>query len=102
MESAWGEKSPVQGQVAGLRALREGGAWVERARASYRDVGEAVANELGMPPPEGSTFLFLDVSHLLDEVRVALKRVRRKPYGFGLIDKLPPTMRVRSDHEGSA
>jgi N-succinyldiaminopimelate aminotransferase len=59
--------APTAGQVAGLRALREGGAWVARARASYRDVGEAVANELGMPPPEGSTFLFLDVRRALDE-----------------------------------
>ncbi len=59
--------APTAGQVAGLRALREGGAWVARARASYRDVGEAVAHELGMPPPEGSTFLFLDVRRALDE-----------------------------------
>lgn len=35
------------------------------------------------------------VSFLLEEVRVALKRVRRKPYGFGQITALPPTMRVR-------
>jgi N-succinyldiaminopimelate aminotransferase len=59
--------APTAGQVAGLRALRGGGAWVERARASYRDVGEAVASELGMPPPEGSTFLFLDVRRALDD-----------------------------------
>jgi len=59
--------APTAGQVAGLRALREGGAWVERARASYRGVGEAVASELGVPPPEGSTFLFLDVRRALDD-----------------------------------
>ena len=59
--------APTAGQVAGLRALREGGEWVERARASYRDVGEAVSRELGVPPPEGSTFLFLDVRRALDE-----------------------------------
>ena len=59
--------APTAGQVAGLRALREGGAWVERARASYRGVGEAVASELGVPPPEGSTFLFLDVRGVLDD-----------------------------------
>jgi N-succinyldiaminopimelate aminotransferase len=53
--------APTAGQVAGLRALREGGPWVERARACYREVGDQVARALGLPPPEGSTFLFLDV-----------------------------------------
>jgi N-succinyldiaminopimelate aminotransferase len=59
--------APTAGQVAGLRALREGGPWVERARASYADVAAAAASELGLAPPEGSTFLFLDVSRALDE-----------------------------------
>jgi len=59
--------APTMGQVAALRALREGGAWVERARASYRGVAEAAASELGTPPPEGSTFLFLDVRRALDD-----------------------------------
>src|SRR4029450_1891562 len=58
---------PTAGQVAGLRALREGAAWVERARASYRDAGLAAARALGVPAPEGSTFLFLDVREHLDE-----------------------------------
>lgn len=35
------------------------------------------------------------VSSLLEEVRLALRRVRRKPYGFGLVTALPATMRVR-------
>jgi N-succinyldiaminopimelate aminotransferase len=59
--------APTAGQVAGLRALREGAAWVERARACYREVGDAAAQALGIAPPEGSTFLFLDVSARLDE-----------------------------------
>jgi N-succinyldiaminopimelate aminotransferase len=52
--------APTAGQLAALRALRDGSAWVERARASYRGAGEQVARRLGLAPPEGSTFLFLD------------------------------------------
>jgi aspartate/methionine/tyrosine aminotransferase len=59
--------APTASQVAGLRALRDGGAWLERARASYREAGESAARTLGLPPPEGSTFLFVDVSAHLDE-----------------------------------
>jgi N-succinyldiaminopimelate aminotransferase len=58
--------APTAGQLAGLRALRGGAAWVEAARASYREVGEQVAELLRVPPPEGGTFLFLDVSERLD------------------------------------
>jgi N-succinyldiaminopimelate aminotransferase len=58
--------APTAGQLAALRALRDGSAWVERARASYRGAGEEVARLLGLPPPEGSTFLFLDTSARLD------------------------------------
>jgi N-succinyldiaminopimelate aminotransferase len=59
--------APTAGQVAGLRALRDGAAWVAAARESYRAVGDEVARTLGVAPPEGSTFLFLDVSERLDE-----------------------------------
>ncbi len=60
-------QAPTAGQVAGLRALRRGAQWVERARQRYREAGEATARALGLPPPEGSTFLFLDVRERLDE-----------------------------------
>jgi N-succinyldiaminopimelate aminotransferase len=59
--------APTAGQHAGLRALRDGEDWVENARASYRAVGEATASALGLPPPEGSTFLFVDAGPSLDE-----------------------------------
>ena len=58
--------APTAGQLLALRALRDGGAWLERARASYRRVGEEVARRLGLPAPEGSTFLFLDARPRLD------------------------------------
>ena len=38
-----------------------------RRQAAYRDVGEHVAAELGIPAPEGGAFLFVDVSRRLDE-----------------------------------
>jgi aspartate aminotransferase len=59
--------APTSGQVAGLRALREGGAWIARARECYEAAGRGAAERLGVAAPDGSTFLFLDVSARLDE-----------------------------------
>jgi N-succinyldiaminopimelate aminotransferase len=58
--------APTCGQIAGLRALRDGAAWVERARRSYREVGDATAALLGLPPPEGSMFHFVNVRKAFD------------------------------------
>lgn len=63
--------APAAGQQAALRALRDGDAWVERARSLYREAGETAAEALGLPPPEGATFLFVDVSPRLDERGIA-------------------------------
>jgi aspartate/methionine/tyrosine aminotransferase len=59
--------APTSGQVAGLRALRGGAAWIARARECYEAVGRGAAERLGIAAPEGATFLFLDVSARLDE-----------------------------------
>ena len=59
--------APAAGQVAALRALEKGGPWIERARKLYRAAGEDAASVLGLPAPEGSTFLFLDVADRLDD-----------------------------------
>jgi N-succinyldiaminopimelate aminotransferase len=59
--------APTASQWAGLHALRDGDAWVERAKARYQEVADATATALGLPTPEGSTFLFLDVRKRLDE-----------------------------------
>jgi len=56
---------PVAGQLAALAALRQGDAWLARVRALYRRAGEDAARVLGLPPPEGSCFLFLDVRERL-------------------------------------
>ena len=55
--------SPTASQAAALRVLAgPGDAWVRETREEYREVGRLAAERLGIPPPEGSTFLFLDVS----------------------------------------
>lgn len=60
--------APTAGQLAGLAALDgPGDAWIARAKKIYREVGERSARRLGLPAPEGSTFLFLDVEKHLDE-----------------------------------
>ncbi len=59
--------APTAGQVAALRALEGGAEWVERARQSYREVGDEAAAILGLDKPQGSTFLFLDVRSRLDD-----------------------------------
>lgn len=59
--------APTAGQLAAFRALEKGREWVERAREAYRAAGEDAARVLGLPAPEGSTFLFLDVASRLDE-----------------------------------
>jgi len=59
--------APVPCQVAALRALEQGGGWQDTAREQYRAVGAAAAELLGLPAPEGSTFLFVDAAPVLDE-----------------------------------
>lgn len=59
--------APTPAQRVALIALREGASWVADARARYQEVGDAAASLLGVAKPEGSTFLFLDVSQQLDE-----------------------------------
>jgi N-succinyldiaminopimelate aminotransferase len=58
--------APTSGQLAAVRALRDGDAWLEGARALYRRVGDATAKRLGIPPPGGATYHFLDVRPHLD------------------------------------
>jgi aspartate/methionine/tyrosine aminotransferase len=55
-------------QLAALNALN-GAAddWVENAREKYAELGRHAAMALNLPEPKGSTFLFPDVSHALDD-----------------------------------
>jgi N-succinyldiaminopimelate aminotransferase len=60
--------APTAGQLAALACLEGlGEPWVAAAREQYRATGEAAARRLGVEPPGGSTFLFLDVAEHLDD-----------------------------------
>jgi N-succinyldiaminopimelate aminotransferase len=60
--------APTASQLAALRILEGAGdAWIARTRDAYRRLGEATADRLGVPRPEGSTFLFLDAASRLDD-----------------------------------
>jgi aspartate/methionine/tyrosine aminotransferase len=55
-------------QIAAERVFSERGrAWVAQARERYHEEGRWAAERLGVRAPEGSTFLFLDVTGALDE-----------------------------------
>jgi N-succinyldiaminopimelate aminotransferase len=59
--------APTAGQLAAAAALRDGGGWVEHARRRYQAAGDAAARTLGVAPPAGGTFLFVDATVHLDE-----------------------------------
>ncbi len=51
------------GQLVAHEALSERGlAWAEQASVAYQAVGQEAAKRLQVPAPQGSTFLFIDVS----------------------------------------
>jgi aspartate/methionine/tyrosine aminotransferase len=60
--------TPTAAQLSAVRALAgPGDTWAAAARAQYAETGRRAAERLGVPVPEGSTFLFLDVTASLDE-----------------------------------
>ena len=60
--------APTASQVAALRVLSGAGeAWLSESRALYAETGRKAAKRLGVAPPEGSTFLFLDVAEALGD-----------------------------------
>jgi N-succinyldiaminopimelate aminotransferase len=60
--------TPTASQLAACRALDgRGDAWVTGVRREYEAMGTRTARRLGLDPPEGSTFLFFDVTSRLDE-----------------------------------
>jgi len=58
--------APRPMQLGAVRALAEGGPWIEESRALYRDAAYSAADTLGVRRPDGGTFLFIDVSARLD------------------------------------
>jgi N-succinyldiaminopimelate aminotransferase len=59
--------APRPMQLGAVRALDEGDAWLEHARAAYRAAGYEAADALGVARPAGGTFLFFDASPHMDE-----------------------------------
>lgn len=59
--------APSQALVHEVLRSGAGNAWVADALPRYREVGERAAARLGLPAPQGSAFLFVDVAHALDE-----------------------------------
>jgi N-succinyldiaminopimelate aminotransferase len=49
-------------QMGAARALDEGDGWLEEVRDTYRRTAECAAATLGLPAPEGGTFLFFDAA----------------------------------------
>ena len=59
--------TPTASQIAAHRALDgRGDAWIDGVKRQYLAAGEQMAHRLGVDPPTGSTFLFLDVAQQLD------------------------------------
>lgn len=58
-------QSPTVAQLAGARLLRTGADWLADSRRLYAEAGAEAAAVLGLPAPEGGTFLFVDVSAAL-------------------------------------
>lgn len=59
--------APRASQISALAALERGDSWLQMAAEQYQAAGEAAARTLGLPAPEGGTFLFFDVADCLDE-----------------------------------
>ena len=59
--------TPTASQLAAIRALDgRGDVWVADAKDKYMELGYSAADQLGVPRPQGSQFLFLDVAEHLD------------------------------------
>ena len=59
--------TPTAAQLSAIEALRgPGDAWARAAAAQYAETGRQAAERLGIPAPDGSSFLFLDVGGSLD------------------------------------
>lgn len=59
--------TPTAAQLAAARALAGPGfEWARAAREQYAATARRAAERLGLPAPEGSTFLFFDVAAALD------------------------------------
>jgi N-succinyldiaminopimelate aminotransferase len=84
-------------QRGAARALDEGGPWLARARRLYQEAGERTAAVFGVPPPQGGTFLFVDVRRYRREGEDTLGFLERC-LDAGVL--LTPGSASGSDYEG--
>lgn len=59
--------APRAFQLGAARTLHEGASWLAEARSIYEAAGRRAARVLGVPPPEGGSFLFFDTQRFLRE-----------------------------------
>lgn len=59
--------TPTPGQLSALQALLHGQSWIDAARESYQQAGDHAAQVLGVEPPGGGQFFFLNVAPYLDD-----------------------------------
>jgi N-succinyldiaminopimelate aminotransferase len=59
--------APIVGQRTAIAAIEGGEAWLASACNEYRTSGARVADLLGLPAPDGGTFLFIHVADQLDD-----------------------------------
>ena len=78
--------TPTAAQLAALAALGpEGDLWLRDRSIHYSAIGEAAAEHLGEQPPEGGTFLFLDLADYLDETGESLDQFLERCADQGLL-----------------
>jgi len=58
---------PTASQIVAAHVLTNGARWLAQANAAYRSAAQTSAARLGIDPPEGGTFLFINVGHVLDD-----------------------------------
>jgi N-succinyldiaminopimelate aminotransferase len=57
--------APRPMQVVAARVLEQGAPWLARTRDAYARAAHAAASALGVPSPQGGTFLFFDAQRFL-------------------------------------
>jgi N-succinyldiaminopimelate aminotransferase len=69
--------APRPMQLGAARALREGEAWLANARGLYKAAARAATEVLGLPMPNGGSFLFFDAEQYLREGESVLQLLER-------------------------
>ena len=69
--------APRPMQLGAARALRDGGDWLVEARGFYEDAATRTARTLGIPKPQGGTFVFFDVRPRLRDGETTIDLLER-------------------------